>query len=94
MYNVKQSKYFLFKNKKEQLYLKNLIDKIHNQKLKNFYEKFIVCENIDCLKTLLKKTDIIKISPEIINTFDTSDFNEIKEKLAYEINEFLLTNNI
>ena len=94
MYNVKQSKYFLFKNKKEQRYLKNLIEKSHNQKLQKFYENFSNCTDINSLKKLLKNSNIIKISPDIIDSFNTSDFYEIKEKLAYKINEFLLTNNI
>ena len=94
MYNIKNSKYFLFQNKKEQRYLKNLVEKSHNTKLKNFYKNYTECKDKTSLKNLLANSELIRLSPEIIDSFNTDNFDEIKEKLAYEINEFLLTNNI
>ena len=92
MFNKKNKK-SLFLNKKEQDYLKSLIDKVNNEQimplsglyLNELYKNFENISSIEEAENFLKKYTFIKVD------LDSLDLNDLKEKIAYEINEMILT---
>jgi len=89
----KKNKKSLFLNKKEQDYLKSLIDKVNNEQimplsvldLNELYKNFENISSIEEAENFLKKYPFIKVD------LDSLDLNDLKEKIAYEINEMILT---
>jgi len=88
----KKNKKSLFLNKKEQDYLKSLIDKVNNEQimplsglyLNELYKNFENISSIEEAENFLKKYTFIKVDYSL-------DLNDLKEKIAYEINEMILT---
>ena len=86
MFNNKDS-HLLFQNKKEQKYLKKLIQKFNNSELNNLYKEFEKISSIKEAEKFVKKyKKFINAKIEI-----TYNLNETKEKIAYELIETILT---
>ncbi|WP_457560333.1 hypothetical protein [Caminibacter sp.] len=90
MFNVKLTDFLtkLTKNRKEQKYLKKLLYKISNDKDRQLIHYFLDCSSFEDIKKFLLKQNLIEytITPEDFE----KDFNSLKEKIAFELNEALL----
>ncbi len=88
MFNIKINSFFSKLSKKEQKYLKKLLNKIENKKEKELLEFFLNASSFEEIKEFLNKQSLINynITPE---DFENS-LNSLKEKIAYELNEALL----
>jgi hypothetical protein len=93
MFNVKISGFLskLTNNKKEQKYLKNLLDRIEDNYDKETLEFFLNATTFEDLKEFLKMQRFIKY--EITAEDFEGTFNDLKEKIAYELNEAILKNS-
>ena len=85
MFNKKKNR--LFDIRKEQIYLKNLIEKTNNPIYINMYNEFEdIISYKDLEKFIIKYKDFIKKDIKI----DTKKtLNELKEKVAYELIEYI-----
>ncbi len=78
----------LFKDKKEQKYFKDLANKIKSEKILKLYEEFEKIDSYQRAEEFVKKNSSFIKNP--INIDEFNSLNELKEKIAYEINEMLL----
>ncbi len=85
MFNKKKNR--LFDIRKEQIYLKNLIEKTNNPIYINMYNEFEdIIAHKEMEKFIIKYKDFIKKDIKI----DTKKtLNELKEKVAYELIEYI-----
>jgi hypothetical protein len=94
MFNVKISD-FLSKltnnKKKEQKYLKKLLNRIEDNYDKETLEFFLNATTFEDIKDFLEMQRFIQyeITPEDFE----GTFNDLKEKIAYELNEAILKNS-
>ncbi|EDM23487.1 hypothetical protein FE773_02350 [Caminibacter mediatlanticus TB-2] len=90
MFNVKITSFFskIANNRKEQKYLKRLIENIENEELKLLIKKFLYASSFMEIEKFLKSQNIIdyQITPEDFQ----GTLNDLKEKIAFELNEALL----
>jgi len=80
----------IFPSKKEQRYLERLIKKQNNKMLNELYNDFKNSNTKEKILNFLKKyEDILNIDIKEIENL--TSINDIKEKIAYEISEMILT---
>ena len=88
MFNVKVSSFFSKLSKKEQKYLKKLINRLNNKEEQELLKSFLNTNSFEEVKEFLQKQPFINYE---INAEDFEDsLNSLKEKIAYELNETLL----
>ena len=88
---IPKTKIEIFPSKKEQKYLEKLINRTDNSTFHKLYEKF---KNLNTHKELinfLNNQNIIKLDPKQLD--NCRSINDMKEKIAYEFSEVILTYN-
>jgi len=80
----------IFPSKKEQRYLEKLIKKQNNKILDKLYNDFKNSNTKDEILNFLKKYEHM-LNFDIKKIENLTSINDIKEKIAYEISEMILT---
>ena len=80
---LNNKRYIFFFQQKEQKYLKNLMKKTKNNKFKEIYNEFLALKTKEDCINFSKKYNLKDIS-------NLEDLNEIREMIAYDLNEIIL----
>jgi len=80
----------IFPSKKEQKYLERLIKKQNNKTLDKLYKDFKNSNTKEEILNFLKKYENI-LNFDVKKIENLTSINDIKEKVAYEISEMILT---
>ncbi len=90
MFNVKISSFFskLTNEKKEQKYLKKLIERLDDSNTKSLLKKFLYASSFNEIDNFLNSQNLIdyQLSPKDFE----GNLNDLKEKIAFELNEAIL----